>query len=93
MKLDKLLRLEGWTEEKLAAEIRRGGLSGTSQSTINRLRRKTRRASLELSLAIEAATGGLVRAEHLPLSRRTRRALRGVRELSNLTSKNTDAAA
>ena len=93
MNLDRLLSREEWTEERLAAAVRKLGLSGTNQSTINRLRQKTRRASLELSLAIEAACGGLVRAEDLPLSKRTRRALKGVRELSHLTQRNEGAAA
>ena len=93
MTLDRLFSREGWTEERLAAEVRKLGPLKTNQSTINRLRKKTRRASLELSLAIEAATGGLVRAESLPLSKQTRMALRSVRELSRLRSNNTDAAA
>ena len=80
MNLDRLLSRPEWTEEKLAAKVRKRGLSKTNQSTINRLRKKTRRASLELALAVEDAADGMVTAEELPLSKRTRRALRRIRQ-------------
>ena len=51
----------------------------TSQSTINRLRNKRRKAGLALALRIEAATDGQVRAEDLPMTRKTRESLRILR--------------
>lgn len=93
MKLERMLQRKEWTEEKLAARLRKRGFPDAAQSTINRLRHRKRRASLELALAIEAVVGGLVTAEELPLSKRTRRALRGVRNLSRLTASGEDAAA
>lgn len=93
MKLNGLLRREEWTEEKLAAALRKRGFHRAAQSTINRLRNRKRKASLEFALALEDAVGGLVTAEELPLSKRTRKALRGVRDLSRLTpSKSGEAA-
>ncbi len=74
MTLDRLLKEPDWTEERLAAAV------GVDQSTVNRLRRRQRRAGLGLALRIEAATGGLVRAEDLPMSKEARRDLAQVRE-------------
>jgi len=93
VKLDRLLSQPGWTEERLVAAVRRGGLRKTSQSTVNRLRNGKRVAGLALALAIEAATGGQVKAEELPISRRTRSALRGVRASGQGASSSTGAAA
>lgn len=93
MTLERLLSLGEWTEEKLAAQVRKCGLQKTNQSTINRLRKRTRRASIELALAIEAATGGAVHAEDLPLSRATLRALKRIRLLPGTKSAGKDAAA
>lgn len=56
-----------------------GELCGVAASTINRLRRKRMRASVELSLQIERGTKGRVRAEDLPLTRRTRLSLATLR--------------
>ncbi len=81
MKLDRWLSRPGRTEEQFAAELRKCGLRKTNQSTLNRIRNGDRQASLSLALAIEAVTRGEVRAEELPLSAATRRALRVVREL------------
>ena len=81
-RLNRLLSLEEWTEERLAARVRKYGLYKTNQSTINRLRKRTRCASLELALAIEAVTNGAVRAEVIPLSSDTRRALKRIRSLA-----------
>jgi len=71
MKLERYLAARGMTDGQLAA------LAGCTPATICRLRGKDplRTASLALSLAIERATRGEVRAEDLPLTPGTRRAL------------------
>ena len=74
MKLDQLFEKGGWTEHKLAV------LAGTGQPTINRLRRGDRTASLGLAFRIERATDGQVRAEDVPLSKKSRRDLRLLRK-------------
>src|SRR5262245_2766877 len=89
MRLDQLLDDDesGWTATRLASEVRRflpRGARKTTPSTISRLRRKgdraqTRTASVELALAIERATDGVVTAEEVPLSTEARRMLRFVR--------------
>jgi len=71
--IDAFLLENDWTEEQLA------GAARSTQSTINRLRRKALEAGLELSLRIEAATGGKVTAEEVPMTRETRQALTVVR--------------
>jgi hypothetical protein len=65
-------RTDGW----LASQI---GM-GCHPSTISRIRRGARKASLPLALAIEQVTSGAVRAEDLPLSGRTRAILLAFRE-------------
>ncbi len=64
-------RTDGW----LASQIGRG----CHPSTISRIRRGRRKASLTLALTIEQVTGGDVKAEDLPLSKRTRAILRAIR--------------
>lgn len=64
MDLDQLFKETDWTEERLAAAV------GTNQSTINRLRRRKRTASLGLALRISRATDGQVKPADLPLSDR-----------------------
>lgn len=61
MTLETLLERDDWTEGRLAA------LVGVGQSTINRLRRRKRTASVGLAMRIERATDGLVQAHELPL--------------------------
>ena len=73
VKLDRLFLRTEWTEERLA----RAALM--DQSTVNRLRRNKRVAGLGLALRIESATGGLVKAEHVPMSPSSRRDLRAIR--------------
>ena len=51
---------------------------GSDQGSISRARRGER-VGLGLALRIEHATSGLVRAEDLPLTRASRKALRGLR--------------
>lgn len=53
--------------------------AGTSQGTISRLVQGKRKASLGLALRIERGTGGLVRAEDLPMTRSARKDLRLMR--------------
>jgi len=90
MRLHRLLELPDWTASRLADETRRHLPRGsqTDPSTISRLsrsdtfkgeRQQLRTASLALALAIEAATGGLVRAEELPITARTRATLKTLR--------------
>lgn len=81
MNLTKLLSRPEWTQEKLAAAVRKRGQPKTTQATISRLVTRTRCASMEFALALEEATGGLVRAEDLPLSKRTWQALRRLRKM------------
>ncbi len=73
MRIDAFLEESGWTEQQLAAAAR------SSQSTINRLKNDEMEAGLELSLRIETATGGKVRAEDVPMTTDTRQALLAVR--------------
>jgi len=73
MTLDRLLKEPDWTEERLALAV------GVDQSTVNRLRRRGRKASLGLALRIEEATAGIVRAEEVPMSRAARRDLARLR--------------
>ena len=82
MKLARLLLLPDWPEKRLVAELRRYGLKKTRQGTVNRVRNGTRTAGLVLALAIEAVTDGEVKAEELPLSKRTRQAIKRIRSLS-----------
>jgi hypothetical protein len=65
-------RTDGW----LASQIGRG----CHPSTISRIRRGRKKASLPLALTIEQVSGGEVKAETLPLSKRTRAILRTLRE-------------
>ena len=70
-----------WTESSLAAALREMGLK-TNQSTISRLLKSPpvgRSAHLELALAIENVTSGLVRAEEVPMHEKTRNALLSLR--------------
>ena len=82
MNLDRLLNHEGWTEHRLAEEVRQFLPRGakTNQSTINRIRRRGRSAGLPLALAIERVTDGMVKAEELRLSPEDRRLLKEVRQ-------------
>ena len=66
MRLEELLELPEWTQDRLALAAR------TTQGTISRLAQRKRKASLGLVLRIEAATGGLVKAEDIPMTRRAR---------------------
>ncbi len=79
MKLKTLLKRSDWTEERLAAELRKYGLKTTRQSTINCIKNGTRNCGLQLALAIELATEGAVRVEELPLSKDSKRAMRQIR--------------
>jgi hypothetical protein len=87
MRLDELLDLDQWNTQRLADAVRRQlprSARKTSPSTISRLRRgpgrkELRTASVELALAIERATGGLVKAHELPLSPEAKRTLRMLR--------------
>lgn len=54
-------------------------LLGVKQATVSRLEAEDRTASLILALEIERRTGGEVEAEHLPITPRTRRAIRRLR--------------
>ena len=82
--LDQLLDRQEWTVTRLCAEIAKTGPK-VWPSTLARLRREgvpeeqQRDASLSLALAIEQATEGMVRAEEVPLSARTRSALARLR--------------
>ena len=71
MQLDRYLARAGMTETQLAT------LAGCTQGTISRLigAVPVRTASMALALAIERAPRGEVRAEALPLTTSTRRAL------------------
>lgn len=66
--------LAGWKDADLAARI-----PGCHPSTILRIRKRQRRASLALALAIERASNGEIKAESLPLSRSSRAALAQLR--------------
>jgi len=92
MTIETYLARQGWTAADLAREVRHHLPRGvrTNPATIHRLlrgdtragpRRALRTASPELALAIERATGGVVRAEDVPVSRATRRLLRQMRPL------------
>jgi DNA-binding transcriptional regulator YdaS (Cro superfamily) len=74
MDLDRWLSQDGRPGEEVFARRAK-----TTQSTVNRLRNRKLRASLVLALRIEEATNGQVRAEDLPLTPRTRAALRSLR--------------
>lgn len=87
MTIDRLLKGGDWTEEKLAT------LVGVDQSTINRIRRRKRTASLGLAMRIERATGGLIQAHELPLCRRAKADLRLIRPESPTVDASGDAAA
>jgi len=71
--LERFFTESGWTEEQLAAAAR------IDQSTVNRIRRRVRKVSVGLALRIEAATGGRVRADELPMTKGTQQALSVVR--------------
>ena len=64
-------RTDGW----LASQIGRG----CHPSTVSRIRRKKKKASLSLALAIESITDGMVTAEELPLTKRSRALLKTMR--------------
>jgi hypothetical protein len=53
-----------------------------TQPTINRLANKNLTASLGLAILIENATGGVVEAEKLSMSKRSRQALRLIRKMA-----------
>ena len=77
VRLETFLRKRRWTYEMLAEELR------VNRSTIHRLltgKKTQRNASLALAIGIERATGGVVRAEDVPLSKRSRAALREMRQ-------------
>ena len=74
MRLDQLFHTTAWTEKKLADFVE------TGQPTISRLRRRDGNGSLGLAIRIEKATDGKVRAEDVPLSKKSRRELRMFRE-------------
>lgn len=78
VRLGAYLREQRLTEEAFAELVQ------TDQGSINRARRGIR-ASLQLAISIERATNGTVRAEELPLTKSSRRALRALRatELSS----------
>jgi hypothetical protein len=69
----------GYSESKLAEELRKRGFIGTTQPSINRIKRGNGTASLALALEIEDVLEGKVRAEELPVSPRSRIALKGIR--------------
>ena len=71
MTIDAFLKTTGWTEKHLGLLCK----PPVRQHTINRLRRRERKASLDVALGIERATEGRVGADEVPLSKRTRRAL------------------
>lgn len=87
MRLDELLDRPDWTAVRLAREVRKHmprSARKTTPSTIGRLlragsRKQVRTASVELALAIEKATDGLVRAQEVPLSAEAKRVMRVLR--------------
>ena len=89
MRLDEYLSRNDLSDKDLAERVRRLLPRGarTNFSTINRLRRGSRRkqqrcASPTLALAIERATDGDVKAEELPLTNESKRLLRQLRAAS-----------
>lgn len=103
MRLDELFeeRKDEWSASRLAREVRRylPRSVRTTPSTIGRLlraagRKQRRTASVELALAIERATGGLVSADEVPLSAAAKRVLRAIRsQVENPHATFTDEAA
>lgn len=92
MRLDELFeeRKDEWNASRLARDVRRylPRSVRTTPSTIGRLlragtRKQRRTASVELALAIEQATGGLVHADEVPLSAGAKRVLRTIRAQAN----------
>jgi len=73
MKLRRFLAESPLTQAALASR------AGLDQSTVSRIAAGKKNASLAVALKIEQASGGLVRAEELPISQATRKALRLVR--------------
>ena len=73
MKLERFLGQAGLSDQQFA------DLLNVDTSTVNRVRSGARTASLALALQIEAASNGQVRAEELPLTPRTQKALAGLR--------------
>ena len=86
VRLSEFLITPDWTQDRLASEAR------TTQGTISHLCAGTRKASLALALRIERATGGQVRAEDVPMTRRARVDLRELRA-SALRDRGEGAAA
>ena len=74
MTLERLFKDPAWTQVRLAKEAR------VDQSTLSRLLRKKQKASVWLALRIEKATGGLVSAEEIPMSRDAKRQLAILRQ-------------
>lgn len=79
MRLETLMRREGWTDQRVAEAMGRAGHRKVNAVTIYRLRTHRRTASADFALALERATGGLVRAEDVPITAKTRRILRRLR--------------
>lgn len=77
-----------WSQTKLAE------LLGCDRSHISHLAKahKPHEASVGLALQIEAATGGLVRAEEIPMSAENRAVLRQIRQQAAAGQSNGDAA-
>lgn len=88
MKLGAYLKARDLTDSAFAR------LLGVSPATIQRIQisgTHSRTASLALALRIEQATGGEVAADELPLSKASRRALRGIRNGSPTPASVEDA--
>lgn len=75
MRIDKLLRTTIWTERTLAKAV------GSSQFSINRLRRGVAFASANLAVKIERATKKGVRVGDVPMSAETRDAVKYLRRV------------
>ena len=60
-----------------------GAVLGIETSMVTKLRNRTRNASMMLSLQIERRSHGKVRAEELPISKKTRAALKALRPTEN----------
>jgi hypothetical protein len=100
VRLEDFQAAEGWTDDRIAREVRRYLPRGTKTgpSTISRLKRRSarkqvRHASVTLALAIEQATNGKVRAEDLPLTAESKRLLRTLRQSGRQPCDDEGAAA